>query len=160
LIGTQPHARDRGLQIVRDGGEQPHAFVKMRIDAGLHGVEGTGGLHHFLRAVLGQRCGAVAGFERVGGIGQLAHGLDGQPHAQPGRGQQGCQLQRQQEQRRARDHQPGWRQNQAHGRAIAQVHGQNQIVSGQHGAVLHGVYARGTYFRGDDVLERPGQGVP
>ena len=44
LLGAQPHARDRRLQVVRDGGQQVQALGQLPLDATLHRLERAQGL--------------------------------------------------------------------------------------------------------------------
>ena len=53
-IGAQPHARDRGLKIVRDRRQNLDPFRNLLGDAPLHGVERGSGARHFLRTIFRQ----------------------------------------------------------------------------------------------------------
>ena len=103
---------------MRDGGQDLHALLQVRLDALLHVVEGNGGAHHFARAVFGQRHGGAVGTQRIGRIGQRAQGPRGRAHGPGTQAHQQRQLQRQRAQHPRRYLQSG----------LVHVHGQGCAV--------------------------------
>ncbi|MNT00016.1 hypothetical protein D3C72_1344320 [compost metagenome] len=79
-ISAQAQAGDGRLQVVRDGGQDLHALLQVRLDALLHAVEGLGGALHLAWAVLCQSHGGSVGAQCVGCIGQRAQGPRGRAH--------------------------------------------------------------------------------
>src|SRR6201991_4772370 len=65
-ISAQPHARDRGLKIVRDRRQNLDAFRDLLGDASLHGVERGSNARHFPRTILRQRLTAHIRARAVG----------------------------------------------------------------------------------------------
>ena len=54
-LGTQPQARERRAQVVRNRRQCPRALRHQTFDAGLHPVKGLGGTARLGRALFGQR---------------------------------------------------------------------------------------------------------
>src|SRR5437879_2250172 len=67
-ISAQPHARDRGLKIVRDRRQNLDPFRDLLGNAPLHGVERGGGARHFLRTILRERLTAQIRAQAVGRV--------------------------------------------------------------------------------------------
>ena len=65
-ISAQPHARDRGLKIVRDRRQNLDSFRDLLGDASLHGVERGSGARHFLRTILRERLATQIRAQAVG----------------------------------------------------------------------------------------------
>ena len=67
-ISAQPHARDRGLKIVRDRRQNLDPFRDLLGNASLHGVERGSGARHFLRTILRERLTAQIRAQAVGRV--------------------------------------------------------------------------------------------
>src|SRR3954451_12940917 len=65
-IGAQPHARNRGLKIVRDRRQNLDSFRDLLGNASLHGVERRSGARHLLRTILRERLTAQIRAQAVG----------------------------------------------------------------------------------------------
>src|SRR3954453_8506178 len=82
-ISAQPHARDRGLKIVRDRRQNLDPFRNLLGNASLHGVERGSGARHFLRTILRERLTAQIRAKDVGRVlearQRLRRELDGKP---------------------------------------------------------------------------------
>ncbi|MCY1306200.1 hypothetical protein D9M70_560480 [compost metagenome] len=88
LLDPQLHAHNGRLQVVGNGRQQLHAFLQVGADTPLQGIEGTGGVSHFVRAALVEfRAGGV-GVEVVDGLCQAGQRANRRAHCQPGAEQQ------------------------------------------------------------------------
>src|SRR5437870_1068728 len=82
-ISAQPHARDRGLKIVRDRRQNLDSFRNLLGNASLHGVERGSDARHFLRTILRERLSAQIRAQAVGRVlearQRLRRELNGKP---------------------------------------------------------------------------------
>jgi hypothetical protein len=83
-IGAQPHARDRGLKVVRDRRQKLDPFRNLLGNASLHGVERGRGARHFLRTILWQRFTAQIRTQAVGRAFEAHQRSRRELHGNPG----------------------------------------------------------------------------
>ncbi len=91
-LGAQFHARDRRLQIVRDGRQDLHALLDELGDALAHGIERPRGAGQLGGACFGQRRRLHVGIERIRGIGQCHQRPDRHAYGEPAAPDQQQQL--------------------------------------------------------------------
>ena len=83
-LGAQAQAGDRGLQVVRDGGEDARAFGDVLGDALLHLIEGGRGLGDLGRATHVHRCAPGILAERARSLGHARQRAGGDAYRDPG----------------------------------------------------------------------------
>jgi hypothetical protein len=82
-ISAQPHARDRGLKIMRDRRQNLDPFRDLLGNAPLHDVERGGGARHFLRTILRQQLTAQIRTQAVGRVLEARQRLRRVLHGKP-----------------------------------------------------------------------------
>src|SRR6266436_7231533 len=102
-ISAQPHARDRGLKIVRDRRQNLDPFRSLLGNASLHGVERGSGARHFLRTILRERFTAQIRSQAVGRALEARQRLRRELHGNPGEECEKTELNRERRRQPARN---------------------------------------------------------